>query len=168
MKNRGKIFDALLEMHGIGLMAGAAGTASTPVDLGGGATRRDSAIYTEGKLILDIAACSSATFYNKFQIWLQGSHDSTFTTFDTLFAVKLGSIATYATTWPNQFVSATSPALYSSRATWPGPAALPLRLTLPFCNDFAGTVYRWLRIYTAIAATVATGINYYAFLTKDN
>jgi len=157
VKNRGKIFDALLEMHGVGLMAAGSGTASTAIDLGGGALQRDTQVFAEAKLIIDISACSSAATTEHYEIWLQGSHDSTFTTFHTLLAIKLGAIATGIDEFLNCRVS--------SEATWPGPAALPIRMTYPICNDFAGTVYRWLRIYTAICATITTGINYYAFLS---
>ena len=149
MDNRGKIFDTLCEMHGVGLMAGGAGTAHTAWDTGGG--------YTEGKLIIDVTACSSAATTEDYEIWLQGSPTGTFTTFYTLFAIKFGSLATGTSDFLNCRVS--------SKATWPGPTALPLRISQPFSNDFAGTVYRWLRLYTAISATCATGINYYAFLS---
>ena len=150
MDNRGKIFDALCELHGVGVLAGGAGTAHTAWDSGGG--------YTEGKLIIDITACSSGATTEDYEIWLQGSPTGTFTTFDTLFAIKFGAIATGTDGFLNCRVS--------SRATFPGPTLLPLRMVYPFCNDFAGTVYRWLRLYTAISATAATGINYYAFLSK--
>ena len=177
MQNRGKIFDALLQMHGIGLMAGAGsavagagGTASTPVDLGLGApdTGGPTAYpvgYTEGKLVIDITAISAGVFADKFELWLQGSHDSTFTTFQTLLTIKLGASSTFSTMWPNQFVTAASPAWQSSVATWPGPILLPVRIAQPFSNEFGGIVYRWLRLYTGVAATVATGLNYYAFLS---
>jgi hypothetical protein len=178
MHNRGKMFDALLEVHGIGLMAGAGsavpgagGTASTPVDLGVGAPKTggppEPVGYTEGKLIIDLTAISisNANFGDKFEIWLQGSHDATFTTYHTLFAVKLGASSTFSTMWPNPFVTAASPAWAASAATWPGPVILPLRFSFPFSNDFGGIYYRWLRVFTALMATCATGINYYAFLS---
>jgi len=171
MHSRGKMFDALLEMHGVGVMAAGAGTASTPVDLGLGAPMRGGIPfpvgYTEGKLVIYLTAVSTGAtdFGSKFEIWLQGSHDATFTTWQGLFAVKLGVRATFSTMWPNPYVSATSPGWYSNLATWPGPVALPVRISLPFCNDFGGITYRWLRVYTAIAASAGTGINYYAFLS---
>jgi len=159
MKNRGKIFDALLEMHGVGVVA--VNTAASAVDLGGGAPRRDSEIYTEGKLIIDVTAVSTLASTDQFEIMLQGSHDSTFTTWDTLTSVHLGwaycSIADRMGGDPGANIR-------SSLSTWPGPTSLPVRLTLPFCNDFAGTVYRWLRVYSAMG-TPSTGINYYAFLS---
>lgn len=161
VKNRGKILDAVLEMHGVGLMTAAA--ASTAVDLGGGALQRDSQVYVEGQLILDITAVSTAASTDCFSIMFQGSHDSTFTTFHTLFELHLGQMANdqdrsggpWATgVWRSSVVTAT------------GAADLPVRHTLPFCNDYGGVVYRWVRLVTT-TGTPGTGINYYAFLTKN-
>ena len=164
MKNRGKIFDTLLEMHGIGVMAAGAGTAATPVDLGLGAPKRggipEPVGYTEGKLILDITACSTQTTLNSFEIRLQASHDATFTTFVTLFSIPLGTVATHHS--GSVFISQP---LSNLAAGFPAPAQVPVRIAQPFCNDLGGVVYRWLRLYTAIGATVTTGINYYAYLS---
>lgn len=161
MENRGKMFDALLQMHGIGIMVGAGGTASTPVDLGVGSPDTGGPPtpvgYTEGKLIIDVTACSSGATTEDYELLLQGSHDATFTTFHTFFGIKFGAISTGLDNWLNT--------RYSSVATWPGPLLLPLRISQPFSNDFAGVYYRWLRLFTAISATTTTGINYYAFLS---
>ena len=40
------------------------------------------------------------------------------------------------------------------------------RYYLPFRNEKAGTIYRYLRLYTRVTGTVATGINYVAYVTK--
>lgn len=40
------------------------------------------------------------------------------------------------------------------------------RYTLPFSNVINDVHYRYLRLYTLIAGTIATGINYSAFATK--
>ena len=42
------------------------------------------------------------------------------------------------------------------------------RYILPFRNVFNGAQYRYLRLYTKVAGTIATGINYSAFLTKGD
>ena len=160
VKNRGKILDAVLEMHGVGLVAVA--TPSTAVDLGGGALQRNTQIYTEGKLIIDVTAVSTFASEDEFEIMLQGSHDSTFTTWDTLFALHLGWA--YDINLDRMGGDTTLFAGRSSRATFPGPTGLPVRFTLPFCNDFGGTVYRWLRVLSMMT-TPTTGINYYAFLS---
>jgi hypothetical protein len=163
MHSRGKMFDALLEMHGTGVVAAAA--AATAVDLGLGAPMTGGPPYqvgyTEGKLILDITAVSTLASEDQFEIQLQCSHDATFTTWHTLFATHLGwqycSVA-------DRMGNDPSAVRRSSMATWPGPVALPVRMTLPFCNDFAGVTYRWLRV-VSMMTTPTTGINYYAFLT---
>ena len=160
LKNRGKIFDALLEMHGVGVVAAATGT--TPVDLGLGAPQRggvNAYPFTEGKLIIDITACSSYASYERYQLCFQGSHDSTFTTWNTLFSLTLGNFATYA-----RYDGLVNEIMFSTVASWPTTSNLPVRFTLPFCNDYGGTVYRWLRIFTGMG-TITTGINYYAFLS---
>ena len=165
VKNRGKILDAVLEMHGIGVITGS--TVSTPVDLGGGALQRNTQVYTEGKLILDVSRVGAENQQARYEIRLQGSHDATFTTWDTLFVLPLGSVGTVTqSAWMNQPVAAADPARqYSSTASWPTASHVPVRMTLPFCNDFGGTVYRWLRLYTACGGTNGTAINYYGFLS---
>jgi hypothetical protein len=35
------------------------------------------------------------------------------------------------------------------------------------CNEVNGTVYRYARLYTVVAGTIATGINYTAWLAKQ-
>ena len=163
MHNRAKLLDAILEMHGVGVVN--AGTAGTPVDLGLGAPMTggppEPVGYTEGKLINDLTAVSTFASVDQFAIMLQGSHDATFTTWDTLFAINFGwsysSMADRCGGDPGVLVR-------SSRATVQGPVGLPLRFTLPFCNDFGGVLYRWLRVFTS-TNTPTTGINYYAFLS---
>ena len=40
------------------------------------------------------------------------------------------------------------------------------RYILPFDNEYAGAVYRYMRLYTVVAGTIATGINYTAYVVK--
>lgn len=40
------------------------------------------------------------------------------------------------------------------------------RYVLPFRNERNGTIYRYLRIRTIVAGTIATGINYSSFVAK--
>jgi hypothetical protein len=40
------------------------------------------------------------------------------------------------------------------------------RRELAFCNEVNGTIYRYLRLYTFVAGTVATGINYVGNLVR--
>lgn len=40
------------------------------------------------------------------------------------------------------------------------------RYELPFTNEINGVLYRYMRLYNDVAGTIATGINYRAFLAK--
>ena len=42
------------------------------------------------------------------------------------------------------------------------------RIVQPVCNEFAGTLYSYGRLYLRIAGTIATGINCSAFLAEKN
>jgi len=37
------------------------------------------------------------------------------------------------------------------------------RYTLPFSNEDNGTFYRYVRVYTVVGGTIASGINYTAW-----
>lgn len=41
------------------------------------------------------------------------------------------------------------------------------RYELPFMNEQDGICYPYLRVYTGVAGTIATGINYTAFASRD-
>lgn len=41
------------------------------------------------------------------------------------------------------------------------------RYVLPFRNERNGTIYRYLRLRTVVVGTIATGINYLAFVAKS-
>jgi hypothetical protein len=41
------------------------------------------------------------------------------------------------------------------------------RFAVPFRNEQNGTLYPYVRIYTEVAGTIATGINFSAFIAKD-
>ncbi|NWG46273.1 MAG: hypothetical protein HXY25_06965 [Alphaproteobacteria bacterium] len=41
------------------------------------------------------------------------------------------------------------------------------RFHLPFTNLQDGTIYPYIRVYTVVAGTIATGINYTAFMAKN-
>lgn len=149
MANRQRTFDLLGYLHGVGVVAASA--AATAWDTGGG--------YTEAMLVIDMTACSSAASGDVYDIAFQCSTTSTFTVYKTAFCIPLGAFGAAGLRWSLFRQN------YSSVATWPGPTALPLRITQPVCNDFAGVVYRWLRTYTSVG-TATTGINYYATLCQ--
>jgi len=41
------------------------------------------------------------------------------------------------------------------------------RYVIPFRNEEGGTIYRYVRLSTVVAGTIATGINFSAFIAKD-
>lgn len=41
------------------------------------------------------------------------------------------------------------------------------RYELPFTNEINGTTYRYMRLYTDVVGTIATGINYSAFVVQN-
>ena len=41
------------------------------------------------------------------------------------------------------------------------------RYIVPFCNERAGTTYRYARLYTVVVGTIATGINYTGRMSKS-
>jgi len=50
-----------------------------------------------------------------------------------------------------------------------GSTSTPIgRMTLHFTNEKQGTTYRYLRVFTVVAGTIASGINYTARLSPDN
>lgn len=112
-------------------------TESTILDIGGG--------LVDGYLVLDVSAIETATGDEKYTIHLEGSNVAAMTSGSvTLANIPLGN--------------KTDPA---DAATSTG------RFVVPFRNEQNGTLYRYVRIYTLVAGTIATGINFSAFLAKD-
>ena len=99
--------------------------------------------YTEGKLKINVTACAAV---GEYFISLQGAASSTFAT----PFVELANI---------QFA-----ALASSRGSRAVAAGY---YELNWSNDFAATVYRYLRIYTTVTGTSSTNtITYIAQIAK--
>lgn len=112
-------------------------TESTILDIGAG--------IVDGYLILDVSAIETASGDEKYTIHLEGSNVAAMTSGSvTLCNIPLGN--------------ATAPA---DAATSTG------RFVVPFRNEQNGTLYRYVRIYTLISGTIATGINFAAFLAKE-
>lgn len=136
--NRQRIIDTNLVLDTAGLVAASA-AGSGVIDTGGG--------YTEGFAWFNITAVEVDTGDELYTISLQGTNTAAFggTDIVDLCMFRLGD----ATQLPG--ASDLTTGIY----------------TLPFCNELLGTVYRYLRIYTTIAGTIATGINLEAYLTKN-
>lgn len=112
-------------------------TGSTIVDLGAG--------LVDGYLVIDVSAVEVASTDEIYLVCLEGS---------TVSGMGSGSVCLAQIEMGN----ATAPA---DADTGTG------RFVVPFRNEQNGTIYRYVRIYTEVAGTVATGINFSAFIAKD-
>lgn len=111
-------------------------TESTIVDLGSG--------IVDGFLVLDVSACEVASTDEIYLVCLEGSNVAAMTSGSVCLAqIEMGN--------------ATAPA---DADTSTG------RFVVPFRNEQNGTLYRYVRIYTEVAGTIATGINFVAFIAK--
>lgn len=112
-------------------------TESTIVDLGAG--------FVSGYLVVDVSAVEVASTDEIYDICLEGSN---------VASMSSGSVCLSRTKLGNS----------------PAPAdadAIEGRYVIPFTNEQNGTLYRYVRLYTGVSGTIATGINYSAFIAKD-
>lgn len=117
-------------------LVAATAAGSVILDLGDG--------YMEADLIIDISALEVATGDEIYTVSLEGSSVAAMTS----ASVTLAS------------------AVYGNN---PAPADADTavgRHMVPVTNELNGTLYRYVRIHTTVAGTIATGINYTAFLAK--
>lgn len=133
--------DSALTLKAAGLIATSAEVA-TIVDLGDA--------LVECKLLIDVSALELDTNNELYDIVLQGSPDSDFGT-DTNI---------------HDLVSLTLAAAEVQRSD-SNKDSTTGRYIVPFRNEADGTVYRYVRLYTVVAGTVSTGINYKATIVKD-
>ena len=111
-------------------------TEATILDLGAG--------LVDGYLVLDVSAVEVASTDEKYTVHLEGSN---------VAAMSSGSVTLANIPLGNE----TAPA-DADTATG--------RFTVPFRNEQNGTTYRYVRIYTLVAGSIATGINFAAFIAK--
>lgn len=111
-------------------------TESVVVDLGEG--------LFDGFLVVDVSAIEVADGSEIYDICLEGS---------TVAALASGSVCLSRIRMGN----APAPA---DADTGTG------RFAIPVTNEQNGVLYRYVRLYTGVAGTIATGINYSAFLAK--
>ena len=129
-------YDSGWLMKAAGLIAASAAVA-TVIDCG------SSTVKVKGDLIIDVSALEIASNDEIYDIVLQGS-----------------TVAAFATdTAIRDLCSLTLAAAEVQRTDANGDSVVG-RYVLPFSNESAGTTYRYLRIYTVVAGTIATGINY--------
>lgn len=113
-------------------------TDGTILDIGAG--------LVDGYIVVDLSACEIATGDEIYTISLEGSN---------VDAMTSGSVCLAKKVFGNLVV--------------PMDAALSTagRYVIPFRNEEAGTAYRYVRLSTLIAGTIATGINFSAFIAAD-
>lgn len=140
--NKHYTFDAATELKDAGVIASSAAaqvdSADKILDLGSG--------LVEAAVVVDVSEIEVATGNEKYELEFQLSSSATFAS-DVVCAqlLKLGDSTVNG----------------SSADTAVGRYILPVR------NEWNGTVYRYARMYTRIAGTIATGIGYTAWLTRD-
>ena len=135
-------FDSALEMRDAGL---AAASAAAQVDGAAKIVDVGDAIFS-GTVVIDISAIEVASTDEEYDIILQGSNSATFASgIQNLAQMNVGAGAV------RQGGAATS---------------LVGRLLMPFVNIQADVTYRYLRVYTVVAGSIATGINYTARIGK--
>lgn len=111
-------------------------TESVILDLGSG--------IVDGFLVLDVSAVEVADGNEIYLICLEGSNVAAMTSGSVCLAqIEMGN--------------ASAPA---DADTSTGRFAIPIR------NEQNGVIYRYVRIYTEIAGTIAAGINFSAFIAK--
>lgn len=137
-----KTFDANLEMKDAGLVAA---SAAAQVDGSNKILTVGNARF-EGDLVIDVTAIEVASGDELYSIEIQGSTSSSFASgISVLTELQLGDS------------SVSSGSADSSTG----------RYTLPFTNvTVDGTPLPYLRVFTRVAGTIATGINYSAYIAK--
>lgn len=139
--------DSNLQLKDAGLVAASAAAqvagAARVLDLGAG--------LVEGNIVVDVSAIEIASADESYDIVVQLSPDSDFGTAGNIverLARHVGAKASKRTD--------------SDKDDATG------RYVIPVDNENAGTIYRYMRLYTVVAGTIASGINYTAWLCKRN
>ena len=134
-------FDANLEFKDAGLVAASAAaqvdSAAKYVDVGTG--------HFKGMMIIDVSALDLVGNDEIYDIVIQGSPDTDFTaaTIADLAALNLSASEVKRTDCNKDDSTG--------------------RFKIYFDNENNGTYYRYLRVYTVVAGSPATGINYTAY-----
>lgn len=138
--------DTLLQLKDAGLVAATAvatvGGSAKIIDLG--------AAEQMGEMIVDVSAIETASGDELYTIFLEGSDSSDFSAgtplITQLATLQLGAGAVLA----------------GAAAT----TSTVGRYRVPYRNEVNGHVFRYVRLETVVAGTIATGINYTAYLCK--
>lgn len=134
-------YDVDLIMKDAGLVAASAGaTVSSAAKI----LTVGEAVF-KGTLVIDVSAIEIASNDELYTILVQGSTSATFASdVQNLAGIPLGA------TEVSGAIDATTG-----------------RYEVPFLNEQDGICYPYLRVYTLVAGTIATGINYTAFISRD-
>lgn len=138
-------FDYAMRLKDAGVVGASAAAqvsgADKIIDTGSTTSRLDA------RVILDFSAIEAASNDEFYLISIQGSDSSTFasTTHVNLASCVVGD--------PTK----TGEGLDSTAAS---------RREMPFCNEINGHIYRYLRIYTFVGGTIATGVNFTANMVQ--
>lgn len=140
---RSYTLDAELIMKDAGLVAADAAatvaSAAKILDVGNGTFK--------GVLVVDVSAIEIASNDELYRIVVQGSSSSTFASdIQTLGMIALGATEVA----PGGAIDSTTG-----------------RYEVFFTNQQNGVTYPYVRVYTDVSGTIATGINYKAFIGRD-
>lgn len=150
-QNRSYTYDASQLMKDAGLVAASAAAtvaaAAKVLDTQGGVTTNTGPALFKGVLVVDVSAIEIASTDEVYDIIVQGSDSSTFASgIENLAQLNLAAAAVRDG---------------GAQASTIG------RYELFFTNEQNGANYRYLRVYTKVAGTIATGINYTALIGRD-
>lgn len=140
-------FDYALQLKDAGLVAASAaaqvGGVDKILDLG-------AAVRVDGRMIVDISALEVGSDNELYDIIIQGSSSATFASaIQNLGQLSVGSAGGHTTRGDGAALDTTG------------------HYEVAFTNEQNGTAYRYLRAFTVVAGTIATGINYTAFVATD-
>lgn len=139
-------YDAALLLKAAALVAATA-DGSLVLDVGTG--------LLSAHLVIDVTALEVDSNDESYEIIVQGSNTAAFATAADIYPLTSITIGDKAATRLASGVLA----LGTDDAVG--------RYVLPVRNERNGTTFRYLRLKTIVAGTIATGINYSAFLAKD-
>ena len=136
------MYDVNLQLKDAGLVAAsAAGQVDSTdkiINLGPG--------LVEGEMVVDVTAIEIASNDEFYQIALQGSSESDFAdAFEELAILELGA----------------KEVLGGDQDSTIG------RYRVPFRTERNGTIYPYVRVYSTCSGSIATGINFSAWLTDE-
>lgn len=141
-------FDVNLQMKDAGLIAADAAwqvsSADKILDVGTG--------HFCGHAVIDVSALEIASGDERYTFLIQGSSSATFASdIVILAALPVGDGSTIATAFGSSGVDVDDAAG---------------RYVVPFTNERNNVYYRYIRGFTDVAGTIATGVNFTAFVAK--